>query len=916
MKTKKKSILVLGCACAMAVCMGAGTLTAVAAEEAATGASQPQWFMAPENGEGLPACWTDNGDGSFTSTNTAFTGNLLLTTNENLVGDYSMEATFRGSNNTEVTSEINMGFTPWFQDNNNFVLVYMVWNPANKFNMINVQTICKINGQQPGWNDHWLDFTYRETLYQLNPTDEITMHVDKKLNAEGTADTYTVTVSANKGDNAISETPATIDFSVSAPSAATQAMAGLYACNDTVTVSNFKTQSLTQTGVYKSVSDGLGTTGRSTSASGWAHDNGTYTVNASAGNSLQNQAVLKNEFESGNYQISYTANCEGTTDNQLSILPLYRDENNYVRFIVNQTATSATVSADGKANGAAFTQDAVDYTGTIDWTNVKLSASKEGTTFTCFINDIAAATYTNAAFNDGAKVALGAGNSNVSFSSVAVETLDYVPYDWFSVEGFYASALSEESVTVTENEGKLSIELISSESEEEYTRVYKSSGMYNEVSVSGKFTAQEGASYGLYLSFTDKDNYVVALVSDKVSIIKAIGGTETVVAETELPAGFSVTNENTLKASASFASVSVELNGSEILTGEIASLGESETGNIGAAAKGGKVTIGEFAVDGFWPNRNRTEGAWTLRGRRIGTWTVGDTAITADGANGTDFLNTIATTNNSFAPADGFYVASAVTISQLYNTEWKTGLMPYYKDADNFVFVWLSQWSGNATTITMHAKLNGAVVGSAWRETQVAYTMKDAVNYIEIHVKDDGVSVYLNKSFSPVATSSFEGLGAMPSASYGLNILNTSAQFAQIGVSENRMFTETGKPTIEKISGTMVTEGKVGTEIRIPVFSATGIGGATADITLKVTGPDGNEVEIVSNRFTPDKKGDYTLTVTATDAWGNTVDEEHKITVSGGKGCGSIVQGFSSVGILALALAVVGITVALKKKQK
>ncbi len=120
-----------------------------------------------------------------------------------------------------------------------------------------------------------------------------------------------MTISAEKNGTAISESPATIDFSVSAPKAATQAMAGVYVWNDTVTVSDFKTQSLTQTGVYKSVSGSEGTTGRSTSAEGWVYENGTYSVDASAGNSLQNQAVLKNSFADGNYRIGYTAHCEG-----------------------------------------------------------------------------------------------------------------------------------------------------------------------------------------------------------------------------------------------------------------------------------------------------------------------------------------------------------------------------------------------------------------------------------------------------------------------------------------------------------------------------------------------------------------------------------------------------------------------------
>ncbi len=923
MNSKTKGFALLGSAFAFVCCMGAGVATKAfaAQDDQADGSATTDWFKAPEDGAGLPASWTLNDDGTVTGTNRGFLGDFLLTTNESLVGDYSVEATFKGTKDTEVTEDINFGIVPWFQDKANYAIIYLQWRPANKFNLINVQTIAFENGVQTPWADHWLDNLYATTLYQLNPTDTITVHVDKTLNATATADTYKVTISAEKNGTVISESPATIDFSVSAPKAATQAMAGVYVWNDTVTVSDFKTQSLTQTGVYKSVSGSEGTTGRSTSAEGWVYENGTYSVDASAGNSLQNQAVLKNSFADGNYRIGYTAHCEGGSDRQLSILPLYRNENNYVRFVLTQTERGATIAADGKSDGTPFAQTAVDYEGAIDWTNVKLSASKEGTTFTCYINDATAATYTNASFNDGANVAFGAGSASAEFSALTVESLEYVPYDWFAVEGFYVSARTEESVAVTPNEddNTLAIVMNSSAEETEYTRLYKASGMYNEVSVSGKFTAAEGASYGFYLSFTDKENYVVALIENgKASVKSVTDGAEMVIAEADLPDGFVVTDENLLKATAKFSAVTVELNGAVVLTGEVSALAESETGNIGAAAIGGKVEITDFAVDGFWPNRDRTEGVWTLRGRRIGTWSIGDAAITADGSHGTDFLNTIATTRMSYSPADGYYVGAAVTVTQLYNSEWKTGIMPYYKDANNNIFVWLSQWNGGATTITMRGVLNGKVVGNEWRETAVAYTMENAVNYLEVYVHGDGIYVYLNKSFAPVVTTSFEGLSAMPTAGYGLTVLNTSATFGELATSDSRIFKETGTPTIEKISGTMPTEGKVGTELRIPVFSATGVGGATAEITLTVTDPENREVELKANKFTPEHNGDYTVTVTATDAWGNTDTQTYTINVTGGKkgGCNSSLAIAAGVVLPSVAVAAVGAAILIRKKKK
>lgn len=149
----------------------------------------------------------------------------------------------------------------------------------------------------------------------------------------------------------------------------------------------------------------------------------------------------------------------------------------------------------------------------------------------------------------------------------------------------------------------------------------------------------------------------------------------------------------------------------------------------------------------------------------------------------------------------------------------------------------------------------------------------------------------------------------MPAAGYGLTVLNTSATFDEIAVSDSRIFKETGTPAIEKISGTMPTEGTVGTELRIPVFSATGVGGATAEIVLKVTDPDGSEVEIKANKFTPEKEGDYTLTVTATDAWGNTDSQRYQIAVKAATGNNGDAEDQTNVGLI-VGLSVGGIVLA------
>ena len=199
-----------------------------------------------------PDTWTFSGSGA-TNNNTIFLSNFLVCSDENASGDYRLTATFKGTA-TAVNGEINMGIVPWFQDAQNYVVIYLKWNPNNT-GLINLQILHFIDGVQygkegqQGWNDRWLDALYATTLYTLNPDDEITVQVDKIYNAETKLDDYTVTITAvNKQGVSVSES-FTESYSISVGKIGN---IGIYSMNDTVTFSRLTVESLnedTQTSV-------------------------------------------------------------------------------------------------------------------------------------------------------------------------------------------------------------------------------------------------------------------------------------------------------------------------------------------------------------------------------------------------------------------------------------------------------------------------------------------------------------------------------------------------------------------------------------------------------------------------------------------------------------------------------------------
>lgn len=911
---RKKATIIATLALAATLSAGAAVVAASADEGSAN--AFPVEFVQ------TPAIWTANGNGTYTAANTGGfvdSNQFLLMQTDAFVGDYSISATFQGSTTGEVPAEMNMGLIPWYLDADNFVLFYLKWGNGHGNKLVNLQSYCKLNGAHTGWNDTWLDFN---PLYALKNTNEITVSVTKTLNATSTADTYTVSVSGVDSDGATvaQNDLKVIDFAVSAPYAAKQAKAGFYVHNEATTVSNIAYSAIASSTSYKSVA-GTKTTARSTSATGWTYADDKYTTDASDSSSLANQAVLQNVFTEGNYQVEYTGALTGDAANkELSISPWYKDENNYLNFVLAKTASGANVTPTGKIGGTAIAEEATAFAGAIDWSAVKLTAKREGSVFTCLVNDAAAATYTNAEILDGANVAIGAGYGGFTASELSVITLEYVPYDWFNESGWYMSAATKSSVAI--NDGIYT--LASSADETNYTRIYKATGIYNSLTVSAKFSADvQTASYGLYLYYVNETEYVSVLVKGDKAVLTAVFGEEKNTYEAALT-DFDLTAEHVLAVSATFKNVKVELDGTETIAEEIEGLAELETANAGLLAIGGEVTAKEYSVSGFTPYAGVKNGEWTLSGSRLNSWTIAsDGTLTSSLNGGTRFKDTLAVHDAiEYSPADGYYVAAEITINELTDVEWKAGICPYYKDADNNIYVWLAQWSAGSTAVCITGKLNGQVIGNEWRETAIAYTMK-STHLLEIQVNGDGLYVYLNKSFAPVASTSYEGLGNMEAAGFAFNCFNTAATFAKTKVSTERIFKEEGKPTFETI-GTMPAAGTVGTAIKLPVISATGVGGSTAEVTVKVTDPDNAEVTLEKNSFTPAKAGTYKVSVTAKDAWNNEETQTYDIVVSAGNkkddssntdkktGCGSSIA--ASVALFGVIGATV--TLALRKRKE
>lgn len=849
--------------------------------------------------------------------NGGFKDNFFVRSDRQAVGDYTVSATFQATRTSPYNEEVDYGLVPWYVDDNNYIVVYLKWN--NETNQMRCMQITgMVNGvfpviwdngfRQNEWNDLWMDGgADRQQFLSKSPADQLELKVVKKLSeARDTVIFYGYINNVEIGF---------ISFRDVVKFNAQPAKVGIYAYHDTVTVTDF---AVTDCEDNVSTFDYVGDTDYIARSAGTAQE---WTADASgitltpAGTAMYDNALLiKNPYTNSGYALETEVDVTGSGNRAVALYGWYKDEYNYYSLGVKEEGGAVKAFVDGKSttevvpdlNVAPFSQEqALDMT--LDAVT-KLRVEKAGGGLSLFINgsDTAAITANvGGAITVGADVGLTAvGMPNVKFTQTKTETVGYVPYDWFLQElgeegdktAFYVSAASEQAVTLTDE--KTFAFTVDEEETEHTAGLYTATSMVGELDVSADFTVLDGGTFGLYAWLESDTKYATVTVTpQKLVVAYAFGEDNNGTQDFTLPAEYTVAGEHTLRSKLEKHTLKVWLD-EQVVVESYAVAGNDLNGNpyAGVLAAGKDLTVENFAFTGFWPYKEIELNGWKVRGARNDSWTTTENAIIGNTNGGTEFKNTLALVD--YTASTDLYFASKVKTTARVSNQYKTGLLPYYKDGDNHVFVWLAQWEGAKTTITATARLNGAAVGAEWREQEVAYTYVGAVNEVEVAIEGDTLKVWLNRSFAPTFTTVIEGLSnrSMTGAKVGFNVFNTTTEFSDFDVSTARIYTNTEKPTVGE-TGTRVTAATVGDAVSLPVFTAENSVGDTLNAVVTVTDPDGQTVEITKNKFTATAVGEYTVTVTCTDVWGNNADPvTYTVTVTeaaqpapaeSGCGCGS-----------------------------
>ena len=208
----------------------------------------------------LPATWNQSESGLINTNqndnvvNKNWLSNYAVT-KDTFSGDYSVLLTVQGTRTNHdglAGNNIEMGLIPWYQDAQNYVIVYLQfwanWQYSN-MGLTSIEVLYFKDGVQygledaTGFNSHFMD----NVLYSgsncasLKPDDLITIRVDRLYDAQQNRDVYTVTVS---GTNSAG-TPVSVSFEQAySISVGKSGSIGLYSWNDAVTFSSLTVEEI------------------------------------------------------------------------------------------------------------------------------------------------------------------------------------------------------------------------------------------------------------------------------------------------------------------------------------------------------------------------------------------------------------------------------------------------------------------------------------------------------------------------------------------------------------------------------------------------------------------------------------------------------------------------------------------------
>lgn len=849
-------------------------------------------------------CYTVDADRVVAEGNTGKNNNFCLTDQYDTYGDYRFTVSATGTLGLPNEVEHDIGLIPWYIDSDNYILIYLNWSDSDRPSELReIQITGRVNGTQPyirsgssyvskEWNDYWTD----GIALASNQTNRIA--IEKTTSA--TDDYVSIKVTVNDSISTYVDFRDPVKYRLEKPKV------GVYAYNDTVTFTDFSFIGLSGAEKPATLNQGVG---YSLNGSLQYADNA-YTFDERSSASLaENGYVTANDLFASPYTVSLECAVEGESDSAaLGINAFYENDYNYLYGVVKKENGKIYAGFEGQyvtGENATLTRTSISSLeeiaslsslSSLNALEVKKSSGK----FTLSVNGTETAEYSDAFFVNGAssssKKKAGFAFYGIQGKVNAFDIADfYDQYSWenLSADGvnYSVSGKTKGSIAYAEGEFTVSSAAVSSGNVGEFAKAYRESDYYGNVSIAATFRGYLDSSViGLIPFLSDVDNYLEIHLSptEVVSIVRYGGREESQTYA--LPEDFVYASEegHRLSSSVEDGTLTFSVDNAVLFEEDVSYLDSHKKASVGFVVAGSQASVSKPEISGFTPLDPIDRGGFTFFGQRVDSWTYDEeNQIIAnhliDGvANGWKATNALYPNTEK----TDLFMGAKIRVEQRNGSEWKVGLMPYYKDVDNHVIVWFSQWSDGGCKICVTARFNGRVSGSEWRESSELGIDMLSENYLEAEISQDVLRVYVNQSYTPAFSTTIEGLSSrdMEMAFTGFQVgEGMQAEFSEFTmISDSRVYGFEEKPVIEEI-GTRVVSGTIGQEVKLPIYTATNSQGDYLNALITVYDPNNQAVDVSFSKFTPSLAGDYRVVITCTDDWGNSADPiEYVISVSDG----------------------------------
>lgn len=948
-QSKKISLLILFLVCIFSFFIGG---ICIANAEETDASASGDWKVVNAEGDGY---WKEeNGVLTATGNNVINVNNFFVTEDENAVGNYVVSAHFKMTENpVTATENSQIGIVPWYMDENNYVVFNLWWRQeswcGNNGNVLcNVTMEGKQNGKFievfDGVSGNYNNVQFSD-LWVWNNTQPSFQQLHKPINAEEgwnvkvikrvSDPSFSAGVSGDHLEVIVNDVPLgffttslTSDFR---PECFLVGVSSRNAQGLTVTDFSVEDEDMSEFGYPYSDYNYNPMAGSEFVATGknWTCEG--EKITGDARENLLNtpvNAIKKVDANFANYSLESEVSIteKGTGNSRAGLAVWYKNHDNFLNADLLFDGTQYKAVISGKIGGVEAEGSEASAV-TIAEDKATLRADKIGSTVILYINDAEACRYTASEKLPNAFAGANLINAKASFTSIAISELPYESYEEYTamLGGRQYILSSKTMVDFTENDGTVSINATDFE---KYAYAVTSRDTFSSTTVKvlvSPISFGSAYSFGIIGYYESAESFLFGVLDGTNAALYR----HTAEKDIEIAKKAYSYDKQSIELSFFVEDGKVSLLAGEqvLVDAEVIGLNPDMGRFGGFIVQGGSFDFSHPAFEGWRTYEPKTLGDWSVVGPEFGTWMVGgdgnligDVSKTKVERNTTFALQDIAFTNE-------YYVYSIINVTAFHdNWERRAGLIPWYIDENNWVVVYASHISGNEPEIVAEAKIEGKNIPMKWDAFKGVLALLDTEIVLETYVSDDCIQVYNGKSNQAIWSFEVPGLSAASQGKEGqikagVSIVDVKAAFKNFDVSDQMMSKNTVPPVIQ-IIGTPVKTAEKGSTIILPVVDVVDDLGESINCVFTIKAPDGTAVDLNGGaRFVAEQEGNYTVTITAADSWGNQAEPyEYTIAVTaakggGGKsGCNSMLSEMSLVPAAIVLLAFSAILIFRRKK--